>query len=58
MILFTILAFIGALLLVGAVLIISVGGAAFIGIFADLIVCILIIGFLIKLIFKRRRRRR
>lgn len=58
MILFTILAIMGAILLATAVLIISVGGAAFIGIFADIIVCVLIIGFLIKLIFKRRRRRR
>ena len=54
MILFTILAIILVLIVLLAVFLISVGGVAFIAIFADLIVCAGIIALIMRAIFKRR----
>lgn len=51
MILFIILALILILLVVATVLVISVAGAGAIIVFGDVIVCILIIGWIIKKIF-------
>ena len=48
MILFTILAIIFVLLIVSAILILSIGGSAFIIVFADVIVCAVIVGLIIK----------
>lgn len=57
MILFAILAIIALIVLIVAIALISVGGAGFIVIFGDLIVCVAIIVFIIKLLSKRRKRR-
>lgn len=54
MILFAILATIMALLLVIAFVTIVVGGTGFIVIFGDVIVCIVLIGLLIKFLFFRK----
>lgn len=54
MILFTVLALVAIFLLVIAVLIVSIGGAAFMAIFADVIVCVVLIGIVIKVIFFRK----
>lgn len=56
MILFTILAFVALLLIGFIILVASVGGAVFVIIFGDVIVCIAIIVFIIKLIAKRKRK--
>ena len=48
MILFTILAIIFVLLIVSAILILSIGGSAFIIVFADVIVCAIFVGLIIK----------
>lgn len=56
MILLTILAIIFVILIVSGVVLLSVGGAAFMVVFADLIVCALFIGWLIKKLFKRKRK--
>lgn len=54
MILITLLAIILAVLITFAVLLIGVGGSAFIIIFADVIVCALVIGWIIKrLVWKK-----
>lgn len=58
MITFTVLAIILLILVALAVIILSVGGATFIAIFADLIVCIAIIAMIIKLLARRKRNRR
>ena len=58
MILFSILAIVLLLLVVISVLLLSVGGTAFIIVFGDLIVCALFIGLLIKCLFKRKRGRK
>ena len=55
MLLFLILLFILAILLTITVVAISIGGAAFIIIFGDVIVCMFIIVWIMKLIRKRRR---
>lgn len=56
MILFTILALILLILVVVTVVITSVVGAGAIVIFGDVIVCILIIGWLIKKLFFKKRK--
>ena len=58
MILFSILAIVLLLLVVISVLLLSVGGTAFIVVFGDLIVCALFIGLLIKFLFKRKKGRK
>ncbi len=55
MILFTILAIIILLLLVFMVAVTAVGGAVGTILFSDVIVCILLIGLVIKLIFFRKK---
>ena len=54
MILFTILLIILATLIVFGVLILGVGGGVFTVVFADVIVCVVLIGFLIKLLIKKK----
>lgn len=56
MILTTILLIILAILAVSAIFIISVGGAAFIVVFADVIVCMAIIIGILKMLFKRKKK--
>lgn len=55
MILFTILALIALILTILAVTILSVGGTAFIVIFGDIIVCVVLIALLIKFLAKRKK---
>ena len=55
MILFTILASILLVLVVITVSAIAIGGAGFVIVFGDVIVCIVLIALLIKLIAKRKR---
>ena len=55
MILLTLLLIILAVLIVAAVLLIGVGGGVFTVIFADVIVCIAIIVWLIRFFMKRRK---
>lgn len=55
MVLFGILALITLILIVLTVMVISVGGAVGIVLFSDVIVCIAIMVFIMKLIFKRRK---
>lgn len=57
MILFAILTIILLILAVVAIVAISIGGAAFIVIFGDLIVCIAIIVLIIRFLIKRRNKR-
>lgn len=54
MILFTILVIILVVMAILAVAILSIGGSVFIVIFADVIVCILLIVFIIKRIFFKK----
>lgn len=54
MILLTILAIALVLVITAGVVILGVGGGAFVIIFADLIVCALVIGWMIKRLIKRR----
>ena len=56
MILFTIMGIILIILAVSGVLILSVGGAAFIVVFADVIVCMAIIIWIIKRLFKKKKK--
>lgn len=56
MILTTILVFTLLILAVIAIVTLSVGGAAFIVVFADVIVCMAIIIGVIRLIFKRKKK--
>ena len=56
MILFTILFIILAILVVLAIAVLSVGGAAAIIIFSDLIVCIGLIVLIIRFLIKKRRK--
>ena len=58
MILFTILAIIFLALIAIAILVISVGGTAFIVVFGDLIVCAALIGLLMRFLIKRKSTRR
>ena len=53
MILFTILLLILIILVVFAVILISIGGSAFIVIFGDVIVCMFIIAWIMKKLIKR-----
>ena len=55
MILFTILAIMLVVLVVTAIFILGVGGGAFIIVFADLIVCVLVIVWIIKRLIERRK---
>lgn len=55
MILFTILA-LTLICLVGiAIVTLSIGGAAFVAVFADVIVCAVFVGLIIKFLFKKRK---
>ena len=54
MILFTILVIILVVMAILAVAILSIGGGVFIAVFADVIVCILLIVFIIKRIFFKK----
>lgn len=54
MILFTILAIIFVMLILAAILIVSIGGTAFMIVFADLIVCAVIIYWIMKKIFGKK----
>ena len=56
MILFTILLLTLAVLIIFTVAVVSVGGAAFIVIFSDVIVCIALLVWIIKIIAKKRGR--
>ncbi len=56
MILFTVLLIILAIIAVLAFLALSIGGAAFIVLFGDLIVCIFLIVWIMKRFFRKRRR--
>ena len=56
MIIFTILAIMAVMSIISAVLILSVGGAAFIIIFGDVIVCVAIIIWILKRLFKRKKK--
>ena len=56
MILFSILAIILAILVVIAIAVLAVGGAAGIVIFGDLIVCIALIVFLMRIMIKRKKK--
>lgn len=55
MILFTILAIMLVLLITTAVIVLGIGGGAFIIVFGDLIVCAVLIGLIIKCLLKKRR---
>ena len=55
MILFAILAITLVVLIIGAVVILGVGGGAFVIVFGDLIVCALLIGWIIKGLIKKRK---
>lgn len=54
MILFTLLAFVLLILIVVTVVAVSIGGAAFVIIFGDVIVCIAIMMWIIKKLIKRK----
>lgn len=56
MVLIAILGLIAILLILFIIAAVSIGGAAFILIFGDVIVCVLFISWLIKKILKRRKR--
>ena len=58
MILLTILAIIVAILLAIAIITISVGGAAFIVVFGDLIVCVVFIALIIRFMIRRKSKNR
>ena len=55
MILFTILSIVLVMLIVTAVVVLGVGGGAFIIVFADLIVCVFVIIWIIRRLIKRRK---
>lgn len=55
MILLTILAIILVITIVAGVVILGVGGGAFVIVFADLFVCALVIGWIIKRLIKRKK---
>lgn len=58
MITFTILTSIILILIALAVVILSIGGATFIAIFADLIVCVFIVMLIMKAVSKAKKRKR
>lgn len=55
MILFTILALVALFLIIFTVVAVSIGGAVFVIIFGDIIVCIAIIVWIIKKILKKKK---
>lgn len=57
MILFTILAVMCIIAMVIGVIVLATGGAAFIIVFADVIVCLIFIGLIIKGLFKRKKKK-
>lgn len=57
MILFTILAIMCIIAMVIGVIVLATGGAAFIIVFGDVIVCLIFIGLIIKGLFKRKRKK-
>ena len=57
MILFTILAITCIIAMIISVIILATGGAAFIVVFADVIVCLIFIGLIIKSLFKRKKKK-
>lgn len=57
MILFTILAVMCIIAMVIGVIILATGGAAFIIVFADVIVCLIFIGLIIKCLFGRKKKK-
>lgn len=56
MIIFTVLACILLILVALAIAVLSVGGATFIAIFADLIVCIFIVMLIMKAVAKKKKK--
>ena len=57
MILFTILATMCIIAMVIGVIILATGGAAFIIVFGDVIVCLIFIGLIIKCLFRRKKKK-
>ena len=57
MILFTILAVMCIIAMVIGVIILATGGAAFIIVFGDVIVCLIFIGLIIKCLFRRKKKK-
>ena len=57
MILFTILAVMCIIAMVIGVIILATGGTAFIIVFADVIVCLIFIGLIIKCLFGRKKKK-
>lgn len=57
MILFTILAIACIIAMVIGVIILATGGAAFIVVFGDVIVCLIFIGLIIKSLFTRKKKK-
>ena len=57
MILFTILAITCIIAMVIGVIALATGGAAFIVVFADVIVCLIFIGLIIKSLFTRKKKK-
>lgn len=57
MLLFTILLIILAMFLIASVLTIIIGGAGFIMIFGDVLICVLLIVFIVKLIKKLKKKK-
>lgn len=56
MVLFTVLFIIALILLVLGIATLAVGGTAFIVVFGDLIICVFLIGLLIKFLFFRKKK--
>lgn len=57
MILFTILAIMCIIAMVIGVIVLATGGAAFIIVFGDVIVCLIFIGLIIKCLFSRKKKK-
>lgn len=57
MILFTILAIMFTIAMVIGVIMLATGGAAFIIVFGDIIVCLIFIGLIIKCLFGRKKKK-
>lgn len=57
MILFTILAIMCIIAMVIGVIVLATGGAAFIIVFGDVIVCLIFIGLIIKCLFGRKKKK-
>ena len=54
MILFIILSIIALIALVGAVITLVLGGASFLLVFGDLIVCVMLVAFIVKCLFGKK----